>query len=734
MSLTVWGYLGGFAGLLVSLVSLWWGAVALRRALFAGWSGSAARVVEAVIVLAALTCELQLLGLAGIISGVAVVAGSVLIGGIGWLVGSRLSGRAEAGVPPSPEIPTWMTVVAGVITAIAFGIWMTGVQPALALGMQGFDTLWYHGPFAARIAQTGSYLPLHFTDTQYLNWFYPENSELLHAAGNVLFDFDLLSPWIGIAWLGLALCAAWAIGRPYGASALTLVAVSCALVGSALVPRSAGNAATDIQPIALMLAAAAVLINTAAASRGEAGRQGIPTAAVAVAGLAIGVALGTKLTMVVPALFLGVGVVIWASTGTRWRSLAVWVVAVLVPSAIWFVRNLVYSGNPFPFNSIGPLPAPDRGLEGRDPFSVAHYLFDTSTAVETSFFRDGLVVNLGHLWPLIAAAAMAGCVLALVRGSSAARAVALACLAGGVAYVFTPLTAAGPEGSPIAFEINFRYVLPSLAPALALFASDRLITGKGDHRRQSWWLLAFSLLFLSVVLPGIGSGSGDSWSEPRVSTPLALATGAVISAIAFGAPRARAEDPRLLAGASIALVVVVGIVAFFPSKGFVEDRYSQRVNDRVAGFTISQASRWAAGRRGARIAVAGSAGAFYQYPLYGRDLSNYVQYVGAETGDGGFESLDKCRQWREGLNAGDYGWLVVTPKLDLNRPAVVSNSPEIKWVLGDPNAVFSRRKGNVWVFRLTGPLDPEGCTRLHRQDGSGRSIWDLELEKGKPTG
>lgn len=628
-----------------------------------------------------------------------------------------------------------MVAVAGAVTAISFGIWMTGVQPALALGMQGFDTLWYHGPFAARIAQTGSFLPLHFTDTQYLNWFYPENSELLHAAGNTLFGFDLLSPWIGIAWLGLALCAAWAIGRPYGASALTLTAVSCALVGSALVPRSAGNAATDIQPIALMLAAAAILINSAASSKGNTGRQKLPTAAIAVAGLALGVALGTKLTMLVPAVFLGLGILVWASAGARWKSLAVWAVAVLVPSVVWFARNLAYSGNPFPFNSLGPLPAPDRGLEGRDPFSVAHYLFDSSTAVETSFFRDGLVVNLGHLWPLIVLAAVAGCVLALVRGTSAARAVAIACLVGGIAYVFTPLTAAGPEGSPIAFEINFRYLLPSLAPALALFASDRLVTGDGaDLRRKGWWLLGFSILFISVVVPGIGSGSGDSWSEPRVSIPLAILIGVAISAMAFAVPRLKFEDRRLLAGASIAFVVVIGAVAFFPSRSFVENRYSQRVNDRVVGFTISQAARWAAGRHGARIAVAGSAGGFYQYPLYGRDLSNRVQYVGVEGANGGFEALPKCREWREALNAGNYDWLVVTPKLDLNRPAIVSSSPEIKWVLGDPNAIFSRRKGNVWVFRLTGPLDPAGCRTLHRSDGSGQSIWDLQLEKGKPTG
>ena len=733
MGLTAWGYLGGFAGLVITVSSLWWGASSLRGLLLPGWSGASARVVEAVVALTAATCLLQLLGLAGIFSGLSVVIASVVIGTAMWFAASRLEPRAEESVPPAPPTVGWMSGVAAAVTAVVFAIWMTGVQPALSLGMQGFDTLWYHGPFAARIVQTGSFLPLHFTDTQYLNWFYPENSELLHAAGVALFGYDLLSPWIGLAWLGLALTAAWAIGRPYGVPALALVAVSCVLVGSALVPRSAGNAATDIQPIALMLAAAALLVNSAAASKGREGFERISGTVVTLAGLALGVALGTKLTMLVPAIFLGIGLIGWGAGGARGKTLLIWIAAVSLPSMIWFLRNLAYSGNPFPFTSVGPLAAPDRGLEGRDPFSVAHYLFDSSTAVETSFFRDGLVVNLGHLWPVIVLATGAGITLALLRGSSGARAVGLGCLAGAGAYVFTPLTAAGPEGSPIAFEINFRYVLPSLAPALGLLACDPVVRGgDGDSRRPGWWLVAFALVFASVVIPGIGSGSGESWSEPRVVIPIAFSVGLVISAAVFGwsrIPRGRLGS-RLVA---IVLVASIGFAGFFISRGFVEDRYSQRVNDRVSGFTISQAARWAAGRHGARIGVAGSAGAFYQYPLYGRDLSNSVQYIGTETGDGGYEALRKCREWRLAVNEGDFNWLVITPKLDLNRPAEVSASPEIKWVLGDPNAAFGRRKGNVWVFRLTGPLDPAGCSDL-RRDGAAGSFWRKRLEKGEATG
>jgi hypothetical protein len=735
VALTVSGYLAGFIGLTVSLASLCWGSVSLRRAFLPGWDGAPARVAEAVILLAVSTCALQLLGLVGLISGPFVVVGAVMAGVAMWLAASRVGERFERVDLPARPVKGWMTGIAAGVTAAAFGIWMTGVQPALSLGMQGFDTLWYHGPFAARIAQTGSFLPLHFTDTQYLNWFYPENSELIHAAGISLFGYDVLSPWVGIAWLGLALVAGWAIGRPHGVQALSLVAIACVLVGSALVPRSAGNAATDIQPIALMLSAAAILINSASAARGSRGREDIPFVVIALAGLAMGVALGTKLTMLVPAFFMGAGIVGWASAGRRWKTVMVWVAAVLLPSGVWFVRNLIYSGNPFPFVSFGPLAAPDRGLEGRDPFSVSHYLFDASTAVETSFFRDGLVVNLGHLWPLIAAAGIAGIAVALVRGTSAARAVAVACLAGGLAYVFTPLTAAGPEGSPIAFEINFRYLLPSLAPALGLFVCDRIVAGESDGaKRRTWWLVAFTLLFISVILPGIGSGSGESWSEPRVSVPAALAAGFILSALAFFLPRVGSGRPGPAAIAALSVLLVIGVAGFFTSRGFVEDRYSQRVNDRVVGFTISQAARWAAERKNAEIGVAGSSGAFYQYPLYGRDLSNSVQVLGVETENGGFEAARKCRQWRRIVNAGNYGWLVISPDLDLNRPAVVGKSPEIKWVLGDRNAVYSRRKGNVWVFRLTGPLDPAGCAALKRGDGRDRPLWQQELQKGEPTG
>ena len=121
---------------------------------------------------------------------------------------------AGPGDPPSPD------GVGAAAAAFVAAHWATGLQDVWGRGMLTFDTLWYHGPFAARIADTGSVWGMHFIDPLYLNWFYPENSELLHAAGIVLFNRDIFSPLVNFGWLGVALLAAWCIGRPYGVAPL----------------------------------------------------------------------------------------------------------------------------------------------------------------------------------------------------------------------------------------------------------------------------------------------------------------------------------------------------------------------------------------------------------------------------------------------------------------------------------------------------------------------------------
>ena len=76
--------------------------------------------------------------------------------------------------------------------------------------MTGFDSTWYHGPFAAGFHQSGNTWDLHYIAPQFLAWFYPANAEIFHAVGMLAFDRDLLSPLLNLGWFIGCLFALWA--------------------------------------------------------------------------------------------------------------------------------------------------------------------------------------------------------------------------------------------------------------------------------------------------------------------------------------------------------------------------------------------------------------------------------------------------------------------------------------------------------------------------------------------
>ncbi len=159
-----------------------------------------------------------------------------------------------------------------------------------------------------------------------------------------------------------------------------------------------------------------------------------------------------------------------APAGRRWAAAGWWFVPALLGGGYWYLRNLIVAGNPLPqATSIGPisLPHPERLQEGRPDFSIVHYA--TDTGVWRDYFEPGLHQAFGALWPLVIAAAIAGGLLALLRGQDTIiRWVGGVALLGLVAYVFTPLSAAGADGAPVGFGINIRYVIPPLLLGLVL--------------------------------------------------------------------------------------------------------------------------------------------------------------------------------------------------------------------------------------------------------------------------
>lgn len=719
----------GVIGLAAIAVPIGFAALRLRGRLLPGWEGAPARLLEAVLGLSILTVELQLLGAVGLFEPAIVIGASIAIGA-GVAAGvARGEGGGEA--PPAPPIPTLQLAIAIGVAVFLVAHWATGLQDVWARGMLTFDTLWYHGPFAARIAEQGSVWGLHFTDPNYLNWFYPQNSELLHAAGISLFDRDLVSPLVNFGWLGAALLAAWCIGRPYGVAPLSMVAVAIVLDIGPMVPREAGTPANDIAPVAMLLAAAAVLVNAAARARVATGaartlhsggpplRELLPMGALLVAGLAMGLALGTKLTIAGAVAAMAVGVPLVVPAGMRRRALLVFVGGVAATAAFWFIRNLIHSGNPLPWlGELGPidLPGPDRGLEGRDNYTVAHYLFydpgegRSLTAFWSQFFYRPITNLLGPAWPLLLGLSATGAVLAVLRPRTpVVRMLGAVTIVAAIAYLFTPLTAAGPEGQPLAFGINLRYLVPALALGLALLTLEPKLTPE----RFRVPLLAGGAG--ALVLTSLYSDSAYIWKEPFVSIPFAVLFGVLLICGPVAIALLARRSAPLAVGAAAALALVVAGAGWERQDDYLESRYSRSEDFR---FQLGELAAWAKPTSGLRIGVAGTSGAYNQYLLYGDELSNYVQYIGRELPAGDFRSLADddddfaggCRVFIGAVNDGGYEYVVTTPELDLNDPATAKPAPERGWLLAAAGAEAEvLREGRVSVFRIEGALRPEDC-------------------------
>jgi hypothetical protein len=712
-------YLFGVIGLALVAIPMAMAGVRLRRRLLPSWVGAPARLAEAILAVALLTVLLQVLGAFGIlIPGVLIPA--ALVVGLGVYYGFWVDYEAgHAAPPPSPAIPRAQTLLALAAAAFVAAHWATGLQDVWARGMLTFDTLWYHGPFAARIADTGSVWGMHFTDPLYLNWFYPQNSELVHGAGIVLFDRDLFSPFVNFGWLGVALLAAWCIGRPYGVAPLSLTAVAIAMDTGPMVPREAGTPATDTVPVAMLLTAAAILINAWAARRprpagaaaADAPSGAAPLGAILVSGLAIGIALGSKLTISGVAAAMAVGVVFIVPRELRWKAFWVFVAGVAAVAGFWFLRNLIHAGNPLPWiRHIGPidLPGPNRGLEGRDDFTVAHYIFsDPSTSLWRQYFLNPIENLLGPLWFLILGGASAGAILAIWRPRSpAVRLAGAVTIAAAIAYLFTPLTAAGPEGHPLAFGINLRYLIPGFALGLALLPLEPRITPE----RFRLPLIVGGLI--ALFFTSHYSDANVAWDGPFASIPWA----ALIGIVLIGAPVAVALLARrgaLLAGtAGAVLALIVAGIGWAKQDDYFAHRYERPEDFR---FQLDEAVRWAKPTSGLRIGVAGTSGAYNQYGFYGDAVHNHVQYIGRHLPEADFRAIESCPPFRQAVNDGDYDYLITTPTLDLNNPATARPAPERGWVSGDPAAQEVLHSGRVAVFRINGPLSPSGCGKANRR-------------------
>jgi hypothetical protein len=680
--------------------------------LLPSFAGALARLGEAILGLSIVVIVAEVLGMVGLFRTAPMVVGLAAAGSLCWVVGRRVAERAapardvarEDGVGLDPRTAAgggqgtrWVALA---VSSVLVAAWAAWTVHALRNGMDSIDTRWYHMAAAGRFRQAGSLTALHYLDTSNLTAFYPFTSEVLHALAAMLIGSDVLSPLLNLGWLALTLVAGWCIGTPFGVAPVTMTA-SVALVGTpTIITTQAGAALTDIVGLSLLLSAVAVLVASGARGRWTLGP-------VLVAALAAGLAIGVKWTFVPIVGAMTIGVVAVATRGLRLASAAAWSCGLVLTGAFWYLRDLVAVGNPIPplGIAVGPLalPSPPQRIVTS---SVSDFLLEGD--VWTRVFVPGFADAFGLMWWAVVGLAITGMVAAAALGPGRVpRMLGLVGIAALVAYVVQPQALGFTADNPTWFGLNLRYALPALGIGLVLLPLLPAL-------RSGRWPTLLAAVFGAAVV--VSQLAPDVWPPAASGRPggspnrgVEVAAGVAIGIVVFvGGALHLLEGRRPIRTRRVALTGLVAagalgaVLSGFALERYHLDRRYGRASTYPESWPITAIYAWARDVHGARIGIVGNS---FQYPLYGKDLSNHVQYVGRRGPHGSFDVPERCDEWRKTLNEGRYDYVLVAP------PPVFTREPPaaMTWTERDPAASVVLRDEGAVLFRLDGELDSDAC-------------------------
>ncbi len=713
-------YIGGCLAAIGIVAALGLGGYWLRRWIVPEFSGALARLADVTLAVALLILSLELLGTLSVLRLGWIIVATIAIGLGAALIGWHKAPKDGKEVP-APKVGTVALVIAIAVASFTMAEWTFPSQLSLDQGMFGGDTTWYHMPFAATIAQEHSTVHLHFTDPLRLAaWYYPQSSELVHAAAIVLFKSDWLSPLINLFWLAIALLAAWCVGRPYKVGPATLVAAAIVLDAGVMIETQPGEGRNDIMGIAFLIAFATFLINGhqrrapkegAVQDKPETDAPLLDKGPLVMAGIAAGLAGSVKYTFLIPVAAIAIGVVIFSGRGRRLTTAWVMGLSMFVVGGYWYVRAAIKTGgNPIPITKFGPLnlPTPDQmPLDPRPRFAVAHYL--TEPTIYRRWFFPQLDNAFGPLWPLILIIAVAAAVFIAVRSRNRIlQVIAAGALATAFVYVFTPLTAAGQEGSPTGFFTNTRYLVPGLVLALALAPIAKPLRAP---EKRAWQ----TLLFLAGVYT-ITVLTTPRWYPGFIFGTIFIVLALVWVPAALGLGRVRGHVTRPIVAVAIAVVLLLAVTLGRAQQVQYADHHYTKSTLFLGEGGPQLAYDFAQRQHDKRIGIAGSSEIIFgQYGFYGNDASNSVDYIGVPGPNGSYRLATTCRAFKEQVNAGNYDYLIIS-QFTQDSPLAEYWYPLFAWVKEDPALKLLIEEKEIfpqpdYVFKVNGELTPASCPK-----------------------
>ncbi|HWC35217.1 MAG TPA: hypothetical protein VG650_10355 [Mycobacteriales bacterium] len=638
--------------------------VAGRRALVPRWSGAPAALAAVVVGYSFLVVEGELLGTFGLFSRWPIVIASVVIAaGVGFVGLRRGPVPATEATPADPVAPSgspgWIaSVTASACAALLLAQGLVAARATARTGNLFIDALEYHLTWAAHFAtthHTGSIFQIAPASPVS---YYPLNSELLHGMGIALFHRDSLSLLLALADIAIALLAAWCVGSAFGMGPVALCAVSPVLALLGTFDASAINDWAAIWPLIAMFAFVVHFRN-----EGDEAPPGLPF----LTGLAAGLALGAKVSLLAPAGALLIGFLVLVPSGRRLRATVHAVAGTALTAVYWYARDIVAVGSPLPSQHIPGLSKVPTTFD-QYGFSVAHYLGTFS--VIRHFFRPGLEFFFGKAWIALLLLAAIGVIVGVVLGPGTLRMAGIVAVVATIAYLVTPTGAYGPAGHPYLFGYNLRYALPAVVLGLLVLALSKTA-------RQ--WPGPTALVFLAcLVVTLVGP---RMWAMGHGTTIAAVVLAFVVVAVV------RLPVLRHHAPAAVAVVVAVAVVAGYPlNHRYLRDRYHTTASAKEALYASLQS------QTGKRIGVVGSP---VLYPFLGPTYANTVTYIAKPGPHHAFLDYTACGEWRAAVAAGNYAYVVV--ELSSGNPP----PPALQWTRTDPAAteVVANAAGSVFIIR-----------------------------------